>query len=144
MDNEEHFRKLERMYLGAPVNRYYLPTIQIGHGSAEIAVQVRSDFFHAAHAVHGVAYFKVLDDAAFFAANSLVEDVFVLTVSLNVYLTRPISEGTITAKGRVVHSSRRLIIADAEAVDGEGRPLARGTGTFMRSKIALTPEIGYR
>ncbi len=144
MDNEEHFRKLERMYLGAPVNRYYLPTIRIGPGSAEIAVQVRSDFFHAAHAVHGVVYFKVLDDAAFFAANSLVEDVFVLTVSLNVYLTRPITEGAIVATGRVVHTSRRLIIAEAEAVDGEGRTLARGTASFMRSNIALTPEIGYR
>ncbi|MCX5759721.1 MAG: PaaI family thioesterase [Candidatus Hydrogenedentes bacterium] len=144
MENEKHFRKLERMYLGAPVNRYYLPTIQIGAGSAQVAIQVRSDLFHAAHAVHGVVYFKVLDDAAFFAANSLVEDVFVLTVSLNVYLTRPISEGVIAATGRVVHSSRRLIIAEAEAVDGEGRPLARGTGTFMRSNIALTPEIGYQ
>jgi acyl-coenzyme A thioesterase PaaI-like protein len=34
---------------------------------------------HSIHAVHGSVYFKALDDAAFFAVNSLVEDVFVLT-----------------------------------------------------------------
>jgi hypothetical protein len=28
-------------------------------------------------------------------------------------------------------------------VDSAGRIVARGTGTFMRSEIPLTPEIGY-
>jgi acyl-coenzyme A thioesterase PaaI-like protein len=72
-----------------------------------------------------------------------VEDVFVLTVSLTSYLRRPIVDGEMKAVGRVVHHSSRLVIADAEVFDGEGRQLARGTGTFMRSKIALSPEIGY-
>ena len=142
--NPDHFRKLERMYLGAPVNQYFLPRITVAEGTAEIAVTVRNDFYHAAGAVHGVVYFKLLDDAAFFAANSLVEDVFVLTTSLTSYLTRPVTEGEMRAVGRVVHHSKRLLIADAEVFDGEGRLLARGTGTFMHSKIALTEDIGYR
>ena len=143
MENEEHYRKLERMYGGAPVNGYYRPVMHVAHGTAEVTIPVRRDFHHAAGAVHGVVYFKLLDDAAFFAANSLVEDVFVLTVSLTSYLTRPIVEGEMKAFGRVVHQSGRLIIADAEVLDGEGRQLARGTGTFMRSNIALSAEIGY-
>lgn len=144
MESEEHYRKLERMYLSAPVNEFFRPTIRVGDGYAEIAIQARKEFHHAAHAVHGVAYFKLLDDAAFFAANSLVKDVFVLTVSLNAYLTRPIVVGEMKATGRVVHHSKRLILAEAEIVDGEGKQLARGSGSFMPSKIALTPEIGYR
>jgi acyl-coenzyme A thioesterase PaaI-like protein len=47
------------------------------------------------------------------------------------------------ATGRVVHQSRNLIIADAEAVDAASRQLARDTGTFMRSKILLSADIGY-
>ena len=35
--------------------------------------------FHAAGAGHGTIYFKMLDDAAFYAANSMVEEQFVLT-----------------------------------------------------------------
>ena len=47
------------------------------------------------------------------------------------------------ATGRVVHQSRRLFIADAQAADEEGQEVARGTGTFMRSETPLGPELGY-
>jgi acyl-coenzyme A thioesterase PaaI-like protein len=71
--NAAHFRKLENMYLGAPISRLYQPTIRISEGLAEIAIPVAPAFFHAAGALHGSVYFKVLDDACFFAVASLVE-----------------------------------------------------------------------
>ena len=144
MSNEKHYRMLERMYLSAPVNEYYAPEIHITEGQAQVIIPVRQDFFHAANAVHGAVYFKLLDDSAFFAANSLVEDVFVLTVSYNVYFTRPVSEGVMKAIGKVVQASRRLIIAESVVVDSKECEIARGSGTFMRSKIKLTSEIGYK
>ena len=128
------------MYLGAPINRYFQPRIEIGDGRAAVSIPIREEFFHAAHAA---IYFKALDDAAFFAANSLVEDTFVLTVSFNIHLTRPISSGEIRATAEVVHNSRRLLIAEAVAVDSEGREVARGTGMFMRSDTPLSPDLGY-
>lgn len=143
MSTEEHYRRLERMYAGAPVNQYFRPSLRVAQGTAEVVIQVRRDFYHAAGAVHGVVYFKLLDDAAFFAANSLVDDVFVLTVSLTSFLTRPVTEGEMRAVGRVVHQSGRLIIADAAVQDAAGQQLARGTGTFMRSRTPLSAEIGY-
>ena len=141
--SDAHFQKLTRMYLGAPINRYFAPRIEISRGQAVVTLPIREDFHHAASAVHGAVYFKALDDAAFFAANSLVDDVFVLTVAFAVHFTRPVRDGTITATGRVVHHSRRMLIADVEAVDATGKVVARGTGTFMRSEIPLTPAIGY-
>jgi acyl-coenzyme A thioesterase PaaI-like protein len=57
MSKEEHYRKLERMYLGAPINEYYTPEIHISEGQARVTIPVRSDFFHAANAVHGAVYF---------------------------------------------------------------------------------------
>lgn len=140
---DEHFRKLERMFHAAPINRFFEPVLRVSEGKAEITVPIKPDFFHAANAVHGSVYFKALDDAAFFAANSLVSDVFVLTVTYTVYLTRPISEGAMRATGRVVHRSKSLIIADAELLDSSDRQIARGSGTFMRSQIPLSPAIGY-
>src|ERR1051325_363168 len=99
----EHFRRLERMYASAPINEYFAPRLQIPNaGVAELRLTIRPEFHHAAHAAHGAVYFKALDDATFFAANSLVEDVFVLTTSFNLYLTRPVSEGEIVATGHVV------------------------------------------
>ena len=55
----------------------------------------------------------------------------------------PLSARMMKATGRVVHQSRNLLIADAELLDSGGRQLARDTGTFMRSKILLSADIGY-
>lgn len=143
MPSEEHHRKLERAYVRAPTNRYYRPTIRIAEGEAEVVIPFRPEFCHAAGAVHGSVYFKALDDAAFFAANSLVSDVFVLTASFNLYLLRPVASGEIRAAGHVVSVSRRVIVAEARAVDSEGKLVAYGSGTFMRSVIELNESIGY-
>ena len=144
MSREEHFRKLERMYLAAPINEYYAPTVHISRGEAQVSIAVRPEFFHAAGAVHGVVYFKLCDDSAFFAANSLVEDVFVLTVSYNLYFTRPVSKGFMIATGKVVQASKRLIIAESVIHDSNGKEVGRGSGTFMRGDHPLTEEIGYK
>ena len=90
------------MYQAAPANEYFRPAIRIDEGTAEVRLTVRPDFFHAANAVHGSVYFKLLDDATFFAASSLVDGVFVLTASFNIYFLRPISAGVMTARGTVV------------------------------------------
>lgn len=144
MDSREaHFRKLERMYRSSPLNRFIRPSLTVGLGKAELEIPVREDFFHAAHAVHGSIYFKALDDAAYFAVASLVEDVFVLTVSFNVHLERPVTEGVLRAAGSVVFEAKRIVVAESRLTDADGRELARGTGNFMRSRIPLGPELGY-
>jgi len=120
-----------------------MPTIRVDEGYAEVVIAVRRDFLHAAGAVHGSVYFKALDDAAFFAVNSLVDDVFVLTVSFTIYLTRPISQGKMKATGQVVHRSQRLFVAQSRLVDSDGQEIAWGSGTYMRSAIPLSPEVGY-
>ena len=90
MTKDPHFVALEKMYLAAPINAFYRPRIDVSDSEATIELEVSSKLFHAADAVHGSVYFKVLDDAAFFAANSLEREVFVLTTSFTTYLTRPI------------------------------------------------------
>lgn len=141
--NVEHYRKLERMYLSAPINDFFRPTIEIDRGRAVITNPVREDLFHAAGAVHGSAYFKVLDDAAWFAVNSLVTDVFVLTTTFTTHLTRPVTSGTLTSIGEVVSESRTQWLAQAIVYDDENREVGRGSGTFVKSRSPLTPEIGY-
>lgn len=141
--NQEHFHKLEHMYLHTPINSFYKPTILVSAGSTEICIPIRSDFFHAAFAVHGSVYFKAMDDAAFFACNSLITGFFVLTVTFNIYFLRPVSHGEIRAFGRVIHHSNRLLVADSILTDSDGLEIGRGSGSFMPSKIPLTPEMGY-
>ncbi|MGW8226933.1 MAG: PaaI family thioesterase [Anaerolineales bacterium] len=143
MGNEEHYHKLERMYLAAPINAFYQPSISISRGQAVIQTRVIPEYFHAAGALHGSVYFKLLDDAAFFAANSLVEDFFLLTVSFNLYLTRPVTEGVLIATGQVVsHSSNYLVAESLLAVNN--KEVARGSGSFLRSRIRLVDVDSYK
>jgi uncharacterized protein (TIGR00369 family) len=147
MEGQEiHFRKLERMYLTAPVNNqlYNGITITISDQKAELTLKIEEKFFHAANAIHGSVYFKMLDDAAFFAVNSIVKDVFVYTVSLNVQLLRPVSSGIIKSIGELKFKSSNLFIADSILLDENNKLVGRGSGNFMKSKIELTQEIGYK
>ena len=134
MPSLAHFKKLEQIFATSPCNDHFEPTIKISEGHAEVTIEIRPDLLHGGGVAHGFVYFKAMDDAATFAANSLVEDGMVVTASFTVYFMRPVSDGVIIAKGRAVHQSRRLIIAEAEVFDSAGRQVARGSGTFMRAR----------
>ena len=139
-----HFRALEALYAAAPINRLFDSRLEIVEaGVARIHFTIDERHFHAAGAAHGTTYFKMLDDAAFYAANSLVTDRFLLTTAFNLLLQRPLGPGRVIAEGRWVSGKRRVFIADAHLIDSDGEEAARGTGTFMKSRIALATLPGY-
>ena len=141
---EGHWRALERLYSSAPVNSKFASSLEVtGEGSARITFDITEDVFHAAGAAHGTVYFKMLDDAAFYAANTLVTDRFLLTTSFNLHFTKPVRDGTIVAEGRWVSGRRRVFVAESRLVDAEGDEIGRGTGTFMKSRIPLSGLPGY-
>ena len=144
MNDQSHYRSLETMYKAAPINAFYLPEILVENGKSEIAIEVSEKLFHSARAVHGSVYFKMLDDAAFFAANSLETDYFVLTTSFTTYLTRPVSDGRLRSVGKVVNRTKSQFIAESIVYDSAGNELGRGNGIFVRSKMLLSDAMGYK
>jgi len=139
-----HHRALESLYAAAPINRLFESRLEIPEpGVARIRFRVDQRHFHAAGAAHGTSYFKMLDDAAFYACNSLVTDRFLLTTQFSLLLTRPLGEGEVVAEGRWVSGQRRVFVAEARLIAVDGEEVARGTGTFMRSRIALASLPGY-
>ena len=143
LDVTQHYRNLESMYAAAPINDYFQPTLTVSEGEAEIVIPLEEKLQHAAGGVHGSVYFKMLDDAAFFAASSLETEVFVLTTSFTTYITRPVSSGSMKAVGKVVNKNRSQFIAEAVVYDEEGREIGRGNGVFVRSKMLLKETKGY-
>jgi uncharacterized protein (TIGR00369 family) len=139
-----HWRALEGLYASAPINAMFTSHLEIEEeGHARITFDIDPAWFHAAGAAHGTIYFKMLDDAAFYAANTLVTDRFLLTTSFNLLFSRPVRGGRITAEGRWVSGRRRVLVAEARLIDAEGEEIGRGTGTFMRSQFALSSLPGY-
>jgi uncharacterized protein (TIGR00369 family) len=139
-----HYRALERLYDAAPVNAVFASRLEIvGEGRSRLTFTVDRSVYHAAGAAHGTIYFKMLDDAAFYAANTLVTDRFLLTTSFNLHFTKPVRDGVVVAEGRWVSGRKRVLVAESRLVDREGDEIGRGTGTFMRSRIALSSLDGY-
>ena len=139
-----HYRALERLYVAAPVNRLFPSRLEIvGEGRSRLTFTVEPEVFHAAGAAHGTIYFKMLDDAAFYAANTLVTDRFLLTTSFNLHFTKPVRSGEVVAEGRWISGRKRVLVGESRLIDAEGDEIGRGTGTFMRSRIALSSLPGY-
>jgi uncharacterized protein (TIGR00369 family) len=140
-----HHRALESLYRSAPVNRLFESQIEIVEpGFARIRFRAEEALYHAAGAAHGTLYFKMMDDAAFYACNSLVTDRFLLTTAFNLLFTRPLRGGEVVAEGRWASGKRRVFVGEARLIDAEGEEAGRGTGTFMRSHISLAGLPGYR
>ena len=134
MINSDHYIKLENMMHAASFVQLTGARVSVKKGEAHITLPVKKKFFHAAGAMHVALYFLALDNAAFFAANSLVEDVFVLTTSFTTYITRPVSEGIIKSIGKVVNQNRSQFICESVLFDSKEKEIARTTGIFVRSK----------
>jgi acyl-coenzyme A thioesterase PaaI-like protein len=86
----------------------------------------------------------MMDDAAFYACNSVVTDRFLLTTAFNLLFTRPLRPGPVVAEGRWASGRRRVFVGEARILDSSGEEAGRGTGTFMRSHIPLSSLPGYR
>jgi uncharacterized protein (TIGR00369 family) len=143
MDKKSHYQSLINMYAAAPINKYYHPTMEVKEGEAVIRMEIKEQFHHSGGAVHGSVYFKMLDDAAYFAANSLEDRVFLLTISFTTYLTRPVVHGTLRSVGRVVNQNNSQFIAQSVLYDSDGYEVGRGSGVFVRGKIPLSQAKGY-
>ena len=140
-----HVRALESLYRHAAINSLFRSEIEIAEpGVARIRFDVDPATFHAAGAAHGTLYFKMMDDAAFYACNSMVSDRFLLTTAFNLMFTRPLRSGPVVAEGRWVSGRRRVFVGEARLIMPDGEEAARGTGTFMRSHIPLSSLEGYR
>ena len=127
------------MYLDANINTKHFSSvgIQIEDGEATITLDADSSYFHALGGVHGAVYFKLLDDAAFFAVASKVEDVFILTASLSIDFLRPVQEGKLKAVGKFIKQGNKSFTAEAVLYNEEGKMIGKANGTFARTVKAL-------
>ena len=121
----------------APINRLFESRLALPEaGRSEIRFTVADDSFHAAGAAHGTLYFKMLDDAAFYAANGLVSDRFLLTTAFNLHFTKPMRDGRSARRGP-------LDLGQAAGVRRRGAD-RRFRGRGMRSRHRHLHALAHR
>jgi len=135
--NDAHFRHLESLYHAAPSNQLTPAEMVIGDGTAVVTMRVEPNYRQAVGGVHGMLIFKLLDETAFYAANSRVTDVFLTTASMNTHFTSPPHGDVVTATARVLQQGRSTVLVEASVYDADETLVAHATGTFVRTRIAL-------
>lgn len=139
-----HYDRLLKMYAQAPIHDFYKGIEMVVESKkSTITLPIDPRFFHGGMATHGSVYFKLMDDAAYFACQSEIEDFFIVTTNFNINLLRPITKGVVTAIGEVDFMSLNLFTASAKLYDEKGRLCGTGQGQFMKSRIALESVADY-
>ena len=142
---EAHYKKLEKIYLNANLNKeiYSNTEIIISKKYSEIKMPIKEDYFHALKAIHGSVYFKMLDDVAFFAAQSVVQDYMLLTASFNITFKMPVTNGYIKSTGTLRSVSEKEFTADSKMYNSKNELVAFGNGIFKKSKISVDTIMDY-
>ncbi len=139
--NSNDTKKLIKMYESAPINQSYEPKLTIEPHQSSIVIDVKPIHFHAANYLHGSVIFKLLDDAAFFAAQAQEPDYFIVTASFTVYFVRPVNSGQLTATGTVITTTKNQFIAESRVMNEQGKWVAKGSGVFQRSNVDLSSTL---
>lgn len=133
---QRHHEFLVRMYAAAPIsglfNKHELKYEEDGSTTLEFTLEKKH--CHTAGSLHGSGYFKLLDDAAFFAAQGKVDDYFLFTTSFNIYMLRPCLPGTtLVARGWVTNATKQLLVAESRLETKDGKLVGTASGSFMKS-----------
>lgn len=139
-----HLKKLENMYTKAAVQKLYVGIeIKVSDGKSEIKWPVSEHHFHAGGSLHGSTCFRLLDDAAYFAAGSVEKDFFLLTSSFHIEFYRPVNGGLIHAIGKLINQNKKIFIAASELYNEKNKLIASGKGIFLKSNILLNSIESY-
>lgn len=132
------------MYDAAPLHEFYKNIkLTVSSKAARIELDIDQRYFHAGLSTHGSVYFKLLDDAAYFACQSEIHDFFIVTTAFNTQLLRPITKGKIHAVGIMEFESQQLFSASSKLFDEKGRLCGTGQGQFLKSRVALEDVKGF-
>ncbi|MFT6053328.1 MAG: hypothetical protein ACJAS3_000030 [Roseivirga sp.] len=145
MSKADHFRKLDALFQSAPLNQgiFKGSALEVEFEKATLRLAIGNQYFHAAEAMHGAIYFKLLDDSAYFAAASIEKTYFLLTKSYTVHFRRPVMEDTLTAIGKVIEVNEREIVASSEIFNRAGKLVANGKGVFVKGIKRLDELKGF-
>lgn len=104
-------------------------------GAATFGLTLRDELTRMEGIMHGGVIASLLDTAAAFAVHTILEPgQRTLTVDLTVHYLRPVLEGRIEARARVLRAGRKLVILAVEVsnADENRHLIATATTTYVK------------
>jgi acyl-CoA thioesterase len=102
-------------------------------GRAQLSVEVRKDLLQLAGVMHGGAIASLIDTAVAFAIlGASPPDARFTTVEMKVNYLSAIRRGRVTADARLIRDGRRIIVAECDVFNSDGKLAAKGLLTYIR------------
>jgi uncharacterized protein (TIGR00369 family) len=131
--DERRLEALKARVSNSPFHRWAgLELISVGDGRAELAMDLRPHHFNPQGIVHGGIITAVADTSIGLALRSqLSAGLTHRTAQLNVHFLAKGEGNRLVGRGRTIHLGQRMGYGESEVLDGQGRVLARASGTFI-------------
>jgi acyl-CoA thioesterase len=131
--DERHIEALKERVRSSPFHQWVgLHLVSVGDGTAELVMDLRPHHFNPQGIVHGGIITAVADTSIGLALRSrLPVGLTHRTAQLNVHFLAKGEGNRLVGHGRAVHLGQRMGYGESDVLDGDGRLLARATGTFI-------------
>lgn len=131
MSDKETYRKELRDYFSnVPFWKHTGCVIEeVGDGYAVLSLKVEHCHMNGNMTVHGGVFATLLDNAMGLASRARAGR-FQATTHMNIHYVSAAKEGTLYARGKVVHQTKRTVTTEARVETEDGTLLAMATGTF--------------
>ena len=118
-----------------------LELVGVSRGEARFSVELREELTRNGGLMHGGAVASLMDSASAFAVMTLLEPgQQTVTVDLQIHFLRPVLQGRIEARARVLRAGRRLATLSIDVTDGSGKLTATGTTTYLIQSAPPSPS----
>jgi uncharacterized protein (TIGR00369 family) len=131
--DERHLNALKERVSSSPFHRWAgLELLSVGDGRAELAMDLRPHHFNPQGIVHGGIITAVADTSIGLALRSQLRPGLThRTAQLNVHFLAKGEGNRLIGRGQALHLGQRMGYGESEVLDGQGRVLARASGTFI-------------
>ncbi|HMF56436.1 MAG TPA: PaaI family thioesterase [Pyrinomonadaceae bacterium] len=131
---QQRVEQIHEAFSSVPYAR--LLGIEIGaieHGAATLHMKMRDELLQNRGVLHGGATASLIDTASAFAILTLLDEgESTTTVDLTVHYLRPVTEGRITARARVLRAGRRMITVSVEVTNDSEALIATALTAYLR------------
>ena len=129
---ETYEKALRRAVESAPYYQLLQITLeQIDTGFARFRMPFRKELTQAYGVVHGGAIATLADSAVAFAVMTLIQPgEKVTTAEFKINFFSAVTKGEMFGEARAVYTGKRLVVADMEVKNENGKLLAKGIATY--------------
>lgn len=148
--NPDHVREVLHLINQGPYFRLLSMRVRdIGRGFATVEMNVENKHLNPFGGVHGGVYSSLIDTATYWAVYGDVdEDAGLISLDVSVDHLAPVKEGSLVVEGKRLKAGKRICMAEAVILDGNGKTLAHGTSKQMvlpglQTIVQAASALGY-